>query len=232
MAPSRSGITPARKASVPSYERYLNRAYSDSGATGTISKVWFSIAQGIVTETAWGKIHEGQIKDLQFLVTGTGFFDEEKVATDSTIEYLHTDGSGRPLSLAYKITNTDKQGKYWIVKDIFTDPNRQALFMRVTFSAFEKGITPYILINPAIANTGNQDVAYVKEGPVRPVDRPTASPRRMTAEPGGLRGGDRHDPIPQARILGHLATMSAISGQTRSGGHLVERGPIDLKRAS
>lgn len=144
-----------------SYERYLSGAYSDGGATGTISKVWFSIAQGIVTETAWGKIHEGQIKDLQFLVTGTGFFDEEKVATDSTIEYLHTDGSGRPLSLAYKITNTDKQGKYQIVKHVFTDPNRQALFMRVIFTAFENGITPYILINPAIANTGNQDVAYV-----------------------------------------------------------------------
>ena len=144
-----------------SYERYLNRTYSDGGATSTISKVWFSIAQGIVTETAWGKIHEGQIKDLQFLVTGTGFFDEEKVATDSTIEYLHTDGSGRPLSLAYKVTNTDKQGKYRIIKHVFTDPNRQALFMRVIFTAFENGITPYILINPAIANTGNQDVAYV-----------------------------------------------------------------------
>jgi glucoamylase len=129
-----------------SYARYLNRTYSDGGATGTISKVWFSIAQGIVTETAWGEIHEGQIKDLRFLVTGTGFFDEEKVATDSTIEYLHTDGSGRPLSLAYKITNTDKQGKYRIVKHVFTDPNRQALFMRVIFTAFENGITPTSLI--------------------------------------------------------------------------------------
>ncbi|MCP4157619.1 MAG: glucan 1,4-alpha-glucosidase, partial [bacterium] len=52
------------------YEQYLNKTYSDSGPTGTISKVWFSLAQGIVTETAFGKIHEAQIKDLQFLVTG------------------------------------------------------------------------------------------------------------------------------------------------------------------
>ncbi len=144
-----------------SYEQYLNKRYSDAGPTGTISKVWFSIAQGIVTETAYGMIHEAQIKDLQFLVTGNGFFDEEKISTNNQVEYLHTDSSGRPLSLAYRVINTDKEGKYQIEKHIFTDPDRQTLFMHVIFTANEDNITPYILINPHIKNTGNDDVAYV-----------------------------------------------------------------------
>lgn len=144
-----------------SYERYLNKQYSDAAPTGTVSKVWFSMAQGIVTETAYGLIHEAQIKDLQFLVTGNGFFDEEKADTNSTIQYLHTDRDGRPLSLAYRVINTDKEGKYQIEKHIFTDPDRQTLFIRVIFTANEDNIIPYILINPHMKNTGNKDVAYV-----------------------------------------------------------------------
>ncbi|MGB5593477.1 MAG: glucan 1,4-alpha-glucosidase [Crocosphaera sp.] len=144
-----------------SYEAYLNKQYSDTGDTGTISKVWFSLAQGIVTETAFGEIHKAQIKDLQFLITGNGFFDEEKVDTNTTIEYIHTDDDGKPLSLAYRITNTDKEGKYKIEKDIFTDPDRQSLFMRVKFTANEDNITPYILLNPHMDNTGSKDVAFV-----------------------------------------------------------------------
>jgi glucoamylase len=144
-----------------SYEAYVNKEYQDGGPTGTISKVWFSTSRGIVTETAYGLIHEAQIKDLQLLVTGNGFLDEEKVDTKSTTEYLHTDSEGRPLSLAYRIVNEDREGKYKIEKHVFTDPDRQALFMRVIFTANEAGITPYLLVNPHVKNTGSADVAYV-----------------------------------------------------------------------
>ena len=144
-----------------SYEAYDNGQYRNTASTGEVSKVWFSIAQGIVTETAFGRIDQAQIKDLQFLITGPGFFDEERLHTVSQTEYLYTDDSGRPLSLAYRVTNTDAENKYIITKDIFTDPDRQTLFMRVTFRSNANGVTPYILLNPHMKNTGNQDVAYV-----------------------------------------------------------------------
>ncbi len=146
-----------------SYEQYVNKKYQDGGPTNDISKVWFSLAQGIVTETAFGDIDRAQIRDLQFLVTGNGFFDEEKVATDSTVDYLHKDSNGRPLSPAYRLVNTDKEGKYTIEKHIFTDPDRQTLFSRVIFTANEDNITPYILVNPHMGNIGNDDVAFVFE---------------------------------------------------------------------
>ncbi len=144
-----------------SYEQYQDKRYGDGGPTGVVSKVWFTIAGGIVTETSYGLIHEAQIRDLQFLVTGNGFFDEERTATVSTTEYLHADNAGRPLSLAYKITNTDREGKYRIEKHLFTDPDRQVLFVRVIFTASEENITPYILLNPDVKATGSGDVAYV-----------------------------------------------------------------------
>jgi len=146
-----------------SYEQYRDGAYSDSAATGKVSKVWFSVAQGIITETMFGLIHQAQIKELQFIITGDGFVDSEKDDTVSSIEYLSQDEAGRPTSLAYKILNKDKQGQYQIEKHIFTDPSANTLYIKTYFTAFADGITPYLVVNPHINNSGSNDSASVTD---------------------------------------------------------------------
>src|SRR5690606_36384002 len=79
----------------------------------------------------------------------------------SHIEYLHDDAQGRPLSLAYKIINKDKEGRYEIEKHIFTDPTRNSLMVKVFFRAHSDKITPYLYVNPHIANTGSNDKAWL-----------------------------------------------------------------------
>lgn len=143
-----------------SYEQYLEGEYSDQAATGAVSKVWFSLANGIVTETMYGLIHEAQLKDMQFVISGPGFVDLEQESTHSRIEYLHTDEQGRPLSLAYKITNTAKNGLYQIEKHIVTDPEQQTLLQRVIFTALADNITAHLVVNPHIGNTGTGDSAH------------------------------------------------------------------------
>lgn len=141
-----------------SYETYTQGRYQDSGTSGTISKVWFSIAQGVLTETMYGLIHQAQLQEAQLFIQGENFLDEEKKDTVSNISYLKTDSKGRPLSLAYKILNRDKENQYEIEKHIFTDPDSQALIMRVKIHAVQK-ITAYLFVNPAINNTGSNDSA-------------------------------------------------------------------------
>mgnify|MGYP002716997401 CR=1 FL=1 len=143
-----------------SYETYTNGGYSDSGSSGTISKVWFSIAQGVLTETMHGLIHEAQLKELQFFIKTSDSLDEEKKDTTSTTSYLKTDAQGRPLSLAYKIVNKDKDEKYEIEKHIFTDPDSQSLMMRVVVRALTDDVTAYAYVNPSIANTGSNDKVH------------------------------------------------------------------------
>jgi glucoamylase len=143
-----------------SYEQYTQGQYQDSGTTGKISKVWFSLAQGIVTETMFGLIHEAQLQEMQFYIKGADFFHQEKNDTITHIEYLHKDAQGRPLSLAFKIINKDKLGRYTIEKHIFTDPDNHSLMMKVYFHSFADGITPYLFLNPNIANTGTNDSAW------------------------------------------------------------------------
>lgn len=143
-----------------SYEAYAQGQYQPSATTGAVSKVWFSLAEGIITETMFGLIHEAQLKEMQFFIQGEDFFHEEKKDTISHIEYLHTDTQGRPLSLAYRVINKDKQGRYEIEKHIFTDPDRNSLMVKVLFRAHTDKITPYLLVNPHVANTGSNDKAW------------------------------------------------------------------------
>ena len=147
-----------------SYEHYLDGQYQDKATTGMVSKVWFSLANGIVTETMAGLIHQAQIRELQFVVTGADFIDEEKTATVSSIDYLYKDAAGRPLSLAYKVLNKAKNGQYEIEKHIFTDPDSQTLVIKSWFRPLVDGLELYVYLDPALANTGSNDSASVKDG--------------------------------------------------------------------
>lgn len=144
------------------YEAYdKDGQFSDKAVTGPVSKVWFSLAQGVLTETMYGRIHEAQIREMQIAVTGHdasgGWTAFEDADTISRVAYIDTDAAGRPLAPAYRLTNTDKQGRFVIIKDVFTDPDRQSVMVRVTVKALKGPVTPYVILDPSMANTSGDD---------------------------------------------------------------------------
>ena len=141
-----------------SYEAYVDGAYKPGGKTGAVSKVWFSIADGVLTETMYGLIHEAQIKQMRIAVQTASGLAVEGTDTRSKTEYLHVDAAGRPLSPAYKVTTTDRKGRFVIEKRIFTDPDRDSLFIRVTVKALKGPVTPALVLEPHMDNTGGGDV--------------------------------------------------------------------------
>ena len=157
-----------------SYEQYQNGLYQDTAATGAVSKVWFSLAEGILTETMSGLIHEAQLREMQLVIVGADFVDEEKTATISSIDYLAKDPQGRPLSLAYKVVNQAKNGKYQIEKHYFTDPANQSMVIRTYFKPLVDGLTVYTYLDPALNNTGSNDSATVTNGRVTATEANTA----------------------------------------------------------
>ncbi|MFP3353306.1 glycoside hydrolase family 15 protein [Pseudoalteromonas sp. SIMBA_153] len=146
-----------------SFEQYQNGHYSDEAPTGVVSKVWFSIAKGMITETMFGLIHQAQIKDMQFVVVGKDFTVTEADDLDVTIDYLYKDDKGRPLSLAYKVVSKDKQGRFSLEKHIFTDPDGQSLFVRSIFNTQLEGVKAYVNVNPYVDNNGLDDFAKTTE---------------------------------------------------------------------
>ncbi len=181
-------VNAAKTGAGASYEAYVDGQYRDGGRTGTVSRVWFSLADGVLTETMYGLIHEAQIKQLRFaVVVGDEVFIEGR-DTVSRTEYLNTDARGRPLSPAYRVVTTDRGGRFEIEKQIYTDPDRQALVVRTSIRALRGDIVPYLLLEPHMANTGVGD-----SGDAVAVGRPVVDGVQVE-EPGALYAyeGDTH----------------------------------------
>jgi glucoamylase len=220
-APGAPGAAPfwasaAKTGAGAAYEAYVNGRYADAGPTGAVSKVWFSLADGVLTETMYGLIHEAQIKDLRFAVATAGGLSIEGENTSARTEYLHVDAQGRPLSPAYRVTTTDDAGRYEIVKQVFTDPDRNALVLRVTFRALNGEVTPYLILEPHMANTGGGDRAEASanalaasEGNVHLALRPGAP--FETASAGFLGASDG---LTDLKANGRLTNAYASTGET------------------
>lgn len=137
----------------------VGTSYEPYGANGRAgkSKVWFSVADGFLTETMYGLINQAQIKTAKFaVVTPAGLFVEGE-ENPATTEYLYTDAQGHPLSLAYRLTTRDRSNSVEIEKHVFTDPSRNVLFMRVILKPLRGPVTPYLLVEPHLNNTGIGD---------------------------------------------------------------------------
>lgn len=125
-------------------------------AANTTSDVWFTGSNGIVGEVYYPTADTPNTTDLQFLVgdSGHSWVDEEKVDTTSTATLY------APHSLAWTVTNTAKNGKYKIIKTIYTDPTRNSLIQQVTFTALSGTLSNYVLYslyNPTLHNAGNDN---------------------------------------------------------------------------
>jgi len=123
--------------------------YVDGKSPGR-SKVWFSIAGGMLTETMYGLIHEAQIRSAQVVVKTRQGLVVDGEGTRARTYYLDHDAkTGAPDAPAYRVVTRDPGGEVEIEKRIFTDPDRNSLILRVTVRSLKHGsVTPYIVIQP------------------------------------------------------------------------------------
>lgn len=130
----------------PASKQGVGTALSDK------SKVWFTIAGGVLTEVFYPSVDVANIKDLRFLVTdGKSFFDEEGVDTRETIEYID------PRAPGYVVKSRALSGAYTITKRIITDPGANCVVINTAFEAHKGNAKDYrlfVLFAPHIKNQG------------------------------------------------------------------------------
>ena len=200
-----------------SYEEYVNGEFKYNERTGEVSKVWFSVADGVLTETMWGLIHEAQLKDLQFALVSDAFVDYEITDTTHSQQYLYTDDDGRPLSPAYRLTNKDKEDAYELEKHLFTDPDAQVLWQRSIIRSNTNGLTPIMIANPHIANTGSGDFAKIENGGLSFSDGDSAMHILFSVNPTQLSVGfkgesDAYTDLQDGKLDWHFSSTGQSSG--------------------
>jgi len=144
-------------------------------AYASSSRLWFTVWNGVVTEVYYPTVDRPQLRDLQFLVTdGESFFHEEKRHLRSVTERIshHV--------LGYRITNSDPEGRYSIVKEVLSDPHLPCLLVHTTLSgeeSFLKRLRFYALCAPHLGMGGWGNNARVEE---------IAGRKILTAEKDGV----------------------------------------------
>jgi len=115
----------------PGATSYLDLGRKDclGSATTNRSRVWFTVANGVLSDTYSPTTDNSNLSTLQFLVTdGHSFTDLQ--TRDMTYVAKPLDGTG----MSCEIVATARSGAYRIVTDYLTDPARNSVVMH---SAYE-----------------------------------------------------------------------------------------------
>jgi len=123
-------------------------------SSGTTSKVWFTVAEGVTSEVFYPRADVPDVQDLQYIVSdGSTFVDLERDAT------THAVSMPDERALEYTVTNTAAGGRYRLTNTYVTDPARSTLLLRTRFQSLDGGAYKlYVLYNPSLAGGGGNDI--------------------------------------------------------------------------
>jgi glucoamylase len=94
-------------------------------ARNTTSKVWFTVAGGVLSDVYYPTIDNTNVQTLQFVVTdGSTFTDLATRDMTYTVQSLGLGG------MACRVTSTARSGRYRLLTDYITDPARNSVMMR------------------------------------------------------------------------------------------------------
>ncbi len=134
----------------------------------TSCQLWFTLSHGIVNEIYYPHVDATNTRDFEFLITdGETFCHEEKRDLDHQIEYPERD------CVFYRLTNSDRQGRYRLVKHVLADPHHPVLLQHTRVEVLDESLRGklrfYALLAPHLArygagNSGNRSVAWSTDG--------------------------------------------------------------------
>jgi glucoamylase len=142
----------------PGAQSYLDLARKDCFGTarGTTSKVWYSVADGVLSDTFSPTIENSNVNTLQYMVTdGRSFADLQQ--RDMTYTVTSPDRSG----MVCRVTSTDVAHHFRLITDYLTDPARASVVIHTmlqplgaTPEASLSGLKVYVRYDATIDNTG------------------------------------------------------------------------------
>jgi len=128
----------------------------------TSCRVWFTLSHGIVNEIYYPTVDQPNTRDFQFLISdGETFCHEEKRDLEHRIEYPERD------CLFYRLTNSERNGRYRLIKDVLADPHRSVLLVHTRLEVLDESLRGklrlYALLAPHLARRGRGNSGWCSE---------------------------------------------------------------------
>jgi len=123
------------------------------------SAVWFTHSHGILNEIYYPAVDRACTRDCGLIVTdgiAGGFFAEEKRDTISTVQ---RDADGVP---GFTITNTCRENRFVIEKQIIADPMHDCVLQRIRLipAPGVTGLRLFVLLAPHLVNGGAHNTGW------------------------------------------------------------------------
>ncbi len=154
---------------------HFDQARKDCVGTSrtTTSKIWFTVANGVLSDVYAPTVDTTNVESMQYLVTdGSTFTDVQQRDTTYTV-------SSDPTGMSCTVRAKAKSGAYAISTTYFTDPARASVMSRVTYTPLTtaaRGYKLYVRLDATAGGNGGggegnggADSAVVDTGSGRPV---------------------------------------------------------------
>jgi glucoamylase len=124
---TRDGTAPGRPGATSHFD--LARKDCVGTARNSTSKVWFTVAGGVLSDVYYPTVDNTNVETLQYIVTdGATFTDLQTRDTTYTVTALDRSG------MACRVTSTAKNGRYVLTTDYVTDAARASVVMQTTLT--------------------------------------------------------------------------------------------------
>lgn len=137
-------------------------------STTLASKVWFTLADGVMTEVFYPTLDVPNVQTLQLQVATAGKIETE---IDDTHHRLELPNSN---ALVFRQINSAKSGQYTITKTYVTDPRRNTVLIDLDFNT-RISAQLYVYYDPSLNNSGMHDSARTEGDALLTVDKNIAS---------------------------------------------------------
>src|SRR5471030_818950 len=143
--------------------RWASSAKEGLGTSSSGScRLWFTLSHGIVNEIYYPTADQPNTRDFQFLISdGETFCHEEKRDLDCRVEYPERD------CVFYRLTNSERGGRYRLIKHILADPHRAVLLVHTKLEVFDESLRGklrlYALLAPHLARQGAGNYGWCTE---------------------------------------------------------------------
>jgi glucoamylase len=148
-AATRAASPAAVAPGTPGTESYFDLARKDCVGTArnSSSKVWFTVAGGVLSDVYWPTVDATNVHTLQYLVSdGHSFTDLQ--TRDMTYRVLPD-----PTGMACTVIASDAAHNYRIITTYLADPSRDAVLMHTRFEGPD-GDQLYVELDPLAGGTG------------------------------------------------------------------------------
>lgn len=123
-----------------------------------LSKVWFTLQGGSLTEVFYPTADMANVQNLQFVVFNpkTKRLETERDDTTHQIRLINKS------SLSFRQINTAKSGEWKITKDYVTDSQNNSLLIKINYTGLYSNKI-YLYYDPSLNNSGLNDTAWTQD---------------------------------------------------------------------